>query len=179
MPDVESRFWLTKKNKQTGGFLDFFCMYFIQHCFIRRPSDFTVSDDARIEPRTVATSALAVRCSNQPLGQISSTLGQISSTLGYRSHPCSARSHPHSARSHPCSAIDLIHARLDLTHARLIILQILLSKHRNFGVQTMEKTDGGKTESGQKMSSTGTNAPNFLSTAAQCLFTCSSPCFCL
>ncbi len=36
-------------------------MYCIQHCFIRRPSDSTVSEDAEIEPRTVATSALAVR----------------------------------------------------------------------------------------------------------------------
>jgi hypothetical protein len=36
-------------------------MYDIQHCFICRPSDSTVSEDARIEPRTVATTALAVR----------------------------------------------------------------------------------------------------------------------
>ncbi len=36
-------------------------MYFIQRCFICRPSDSTVSEDAGIdEPRTVATSALAV-----------------------------------------------------------------------------------------------------------------------
>ncbi len=35
-------------------------MYYIQHCFICRPSDSTVSEDAEIEPRTVATSALAV-----------------------------------------------------------------------------------------------------------------------
>jgi hypothetical protein len=42
-------------------FLDFVCMYFIQHCFTCRPSDSTVSEDAGIEPRTVATSALAVR----------------------------------------------------------------------------------------------------------------------
>jgi hypothetical protein len=28
-------------------------MYVIQHCFICRPSDSTVSEDARIEPRTV------------------------------------------------------------------------------------------------------------------------------
>jgi hypothetical protein len=34
-------------------------MYFIQHCFICRPSDFTVSEDARIEPGTVATFAMA------------------------------------------------------------------------------------------------------------------------
>ncbi len=30
-------------------------MYDIQHCFICRPSDFTVSENAGIEPRTVAT----------------------------------------------------------------------------------------------------------------------------
>ncbi len=49
-------------------FFDLF-MYFIQH---RRPSDSTVSADARIEPRTVAIPALADRRSNH-----------------------SARSHPH------------------------------------------------------------------------------------
>jgi hypothetical protein len=51
----------------TGGFLIFYLssMYCIQHCFIcRPPSDSTVSEDAGIEPRTVATSALAVRHSN-------------------------------------------------------------------------------------------------------------------
>ena len=36
-------------------------MYDIQHCFICRPSDSIVSVDAGIEPRTVATLALAVR----------------------------------------------------------------------------------------------------------------------
>jgi hypothetical protein len=39
-------------------------MYVIQHCFICRPSDSTVSEDAGIEPRTVATLALTVRRSN-------------------------------------------------------------------------------------------------------------------
>ncbi len=39
-------------------------MYCIQHCFICRPSDSTVSEDAGVEPRTVATSALEVRRSN-------------------------------------------------------------------------------------------------------------------
>ncbi len=53
-------------------------MYDIQHCFICRSSDSTVSKDAGIEPRTVASTALAVRRSNH-----------------------SARSHPPSARSHP------------------------------------------------------------------------------
>jgi hypothetical protein len=46
-----------------GGIFGFF-MYFIQHYFICRPSDSTVSADAGIEPMTVATSALAVRRSN-------------------------------------------------------------------------------------------------------------------
>ena len=41
-----------------GGFF----IYCIQHCFICRPSDFTVSEDVGIEPRTVAT--MAVRRSN-------------------------------------------------------------------------------------------------------------------
>ncbi len=38
--------------------------YDIQHCFICRPSDSTVPTDAGIEPRTVATAALAVRRPN-------------------------------------------------------------------------------------------------------------------
>ncbi len=68
----------------------FLFVYFIQHCFICHPSGSTVSEDAVIEPRTVATSALAVR---------------------RFSH--SAISHPHSARSHP-TRLHLIHTRLDL-----------------------------------------------------------------
>jgi hypothetical protein len=59
-----SHFYHNNNNseKLTGGFFGFyFVMYFIQHCFICRPSDFTVSEDARIEHRTVATLALAVR----------------------------------------------------------------------------------------------------------------------
>ncbi len=47
-----------------GFFLDFLSLYGIQHCFICRPSDSTVSEDARIEPRAVATLAWAVRRSN-------------------------------------------------------------------------------------------------------------------
>jgi hypothetical protein len=43
-----------------------FFPYYIQHCFIYRPSDSTVPTDAGIEPGsgTVATGALAVRRSN-------------------------------------------------------------------------------------------------------------------
>ncbi len=38
-----------------GEFFDFiFLMYCIQHCFICRPSESTVSEDAGIEPRTFA-----------------------------------------------------------------------------------------------------------------------------
>ena len=49
-------------------------MCFIQHCFICRPSNFTVSEDAGIEPRTVATLALAVRSSRSNLDLIHSRL---------------------------------------------------------------------------------------------------------
>jgi hypothetical protein len=48
-------------NREDFNF--YFFQYFIQHCFA--PPDSTVSEDAGIEPRTVATSALAVRRSNR------------------------------------------------------------------------------------------------------------------
>ncbi len=47
-----------------GDFLDFYSVFYIQRCFIYRPSDSTVSENAGIEPRSVAISALAVRGSN-------------------------------------------------------------------------------------------------------------------
>jgi hypothetical protein len=56
-----------RKRHLTSTFLlkrdsfDFIKMYFIQHCFVFRPSDSTVSEDAGIEPRTVLTLTLAVR----------------------------------------------------------------------------------------------------------------------
>jgi hypothetical protein len=65
-------------------------MYYIQHCFICRPSDSTVRTDAGIEPRTVATGALAVRRSN------------------------------HSARSLIRSRLDLIRTRLDLIRCGIL-----------------------------------------------------------
>jgi hypothetical protein len=39
-------------------------MHVIQHCFICRPSDSTVSEDAGIEASTVATMALTARRSD-------------------------------------------------------------------------------------------------------------------
>ncbi len=43
-----------------GDFFGFFhFIYDIQHCFICRPSDSTVPEDAGFEPRIVATTALA------------------------------------------------------------------------------------------------------------------------
>jgi hypothetical protein len=54
-------------------------MYCIQHCFICRPSDSTVSEDAGIESRTVATTALTVRRSNHS-AESDPHLGKISST---------------------------------------------------------------------------------------------------
>ncbi len=75
----------------TGGFFGFFT-FLIQQCFICRPSDSTVSEDAGIELRTGTTLALAVGRSN------------------------------HSARSPLfrldliCTRLDLFHTRLDVTH---------------------------------------------------------------
>jgi hypothetical protein len=75
-----------------GDLLHFFLyMYEIQHWLICRPSDFSVSEDAGIEPRIVATTALTDRHSNH----------SARSHLSARSHPLSARSHPHSAWTHP------------------------------------------------------------------------------
>jgi hypothetical protein len=51
-------------HQTTIIFLNFLCMYFIQYCFVCRPSDSTVSKDAGLEPRTVATSAMALRRSS-------------------------------------------------------------------------------------------------------------------
>ncbi len=61
---------INKKFVRTGFYsflLSFY--YFIQHCFFCRPSDSTESEDAGTVPRTVATSALAVRCSNHLIKQ--------------------------------------------------------------------------------------------------------------
>ncbi len=61
-------------------------MCVIQHCFICRPSDSTVSEDAVIESRTVGTLALTARRSKQSV--ISHPrVGWISSTNLARSHP--------------------------------------------------------------------------------------------
>jgi hypothetical protein len=45
------------------GFFGFFCLY-VRYLFNTATSDSTVSEDAGIEPRTVATTALTVRRSN-------------------------------------------------------------------------------------------------------------------
>jgi hypothetical protein len=48
-------------KKMTSKEKLFSCMHFIQHCFLCRPSDFTVPGYAGIEPKTVATLALTGR----------------------------------------------------------------------------------------------------------------------
>ncbi len=85
-----------------GAFLDFFFLCGIIHrCIICRPSDSTLSENAGIGPRTVATLALTARRSN------------------------------HSARSQPLldlihTRLDLIHTRLDLIHTRLDLIHTRL-----------------------------------------------------
>ena len=89
--------------KTEHGVYFYFLRVRYSYCFICRPSDSTVSEDAGIKPRTVATSALAARRSrsNHPA----------------RFYPHSARSHPHSARSHPLSARS--HPHIDLIFKNL------------------------------------------------------------
>ncbi len=70
MVKIEQRFSMRKGPENMGTFCHTICYfftiffvffsYYIQHGFICRPSD----TDAGIEPRTVATGALAVRRSN-------------------------------------------------------------------------------------------------------------------
>jgi hypothetical protein len=55
-----------QKRKVNKGI---FCMYVIPQCFICRPSDSTVSEDARIESRIITTLTLAVRRSNYSVRQ--------------------------------------------------------------------------------------------------------------
>ncbi len=78
----------------------FFPMYCFQHCFICLPSDSTVSEDAGIEPRTVATSALTVKRSTH-------TRLDLIHTRLYLIH----------------TRLDLIHTRLDLIH-KLVVGQL-------------------------------------------------------
>ncbi len=104
------------RGTSKGGFLDFFSfMYDIKHCFICRPSDSTVSEDAGIEPRAVGITALTVR----RLDLIHTRLDLIHILLDLmhnsaKSHPHSARSHSHLARSHPRSATS--HPHLARSH---------------------------------------------------------------
>ncbi len=135
-----------------GIFSAFFYTYFIQHCFICRPSDSTVSEDAVIEPcRTVATLAMA----NSQSDAVTIRLDLIHTRLdlvliGYRSHLQSATDLIHTwlisstigqisstlgyissslglisstlGQISYTSNVDLIHNRLDLIHIRLDLI---------------------------------------------------------
>jgi hypothetical protein len=76
-----------------GGIYFWILMCVIQHCFICRPSDFAVSEDAGMEPWTVATLASTARRSS-PLA-----IDLINTWL------------------------DLIHTWLDLIHTWLDLIQ--------------------------------------------------------
>ncbi len=94
-----------------ADFLDYFyvCTLFKRHCFICRPSHSTVSEDAGIESRTAATSALAVRRSSHSATSYP-TFGYISSTNSATSYPHTQLHLIHnSATSHPQTRLHLIH----------------------------------------------------------------------
>ncbi len=95
-----------------GIFLVISCMYYIQHCFICRHSDSIVSEDAGIEPRTVATLALAVRRSSHS-----------ATSHPPRLHLTHTRLHLTHTRLHLMhTRVDLIHTRLHLIHTRLHLI---------------------------------------------------------
>ncbi len=100
-----------------------FVMYFIQHCFISRPSDSFVSEDAGIEPRTVATVALAVRRSDLSAGS-HPQLGYISSTARLYIIHSSAISHPQLGYISSTARLYLIHSRLDPIHNKVLFIYI-------------------------------------------------------
>jgi hypothetical protein len=79
---------------------------FIKHCFICRPPDFNVSEDAGIESQEC--------CEFCHDSQMLFSLNWTSSTNPTRSHPHSARSHPHLVRSHSQNQLDLVYTQLDL-----------------------------------------------------------------
>ncbi len=91
-------------------------MYDVQHCCICRLSESTMSEDAGIEPRTVAITAFAVRRSNHTrLHLINTQLDLIHTRLDLIHN---------SARYHP-DPLDLIHSKI-----KAILHPILLSlKH--------------------------------------------------
>ncbi len=94
-----------------GMFLDFFMysMYFIHYCLICRPADSNVSGDVGIQPRIVATSALAVRRSSHSVtSHTSSQLHLIHYTRLHLNH--------YSATSHPLLGYISSNTRLHLIH---------------------------------------------------------------
>jgi hypothetical protein len=98
----------------------FWILFYILYstCFICRPSDSTVLEDAGIEPRTGVSCDFGIGKSDAQ----TTRLDLIHNSA--RSHPLSPRSHPprldliHLSRSHP-HRLDLIHNRLDLIPNRL------------------------------------------------------------
>jgi hypothetical protein len=86
-----------------------FLEYFIQHCFIRRPSNYTVSEDAGILLRIVATLELVVRALTTRLYFIHTRLDLIHTRLDLI-----------------YTRLDLIHTRLDLIHTRLDLIHTLI-----------------------------------------------------
>jgi hypothetical protein len=90
-------------------------MYDIQYCFIYRPSDSIVSEDAGIEPRTVTSLRLRHWLSDAPTTQldlIHIRLDLIHTRLDLI----------HTRLDLIHNRLDLIHTRLDLIHTRLDLI---------------------------------------------------------
>jgi hypothetical protein len=112
-----------------GEFWDFFLfMCIIHRCIICRPSDSTLSEDAGIGPRTVATWALTARRSNhsarsQPLLDLIHTRLDLIHTRLDLVHTRLDLTHTRLDLIH--TRLDLIHTRLDIIHTRLDLIRVL------------------------------------------------------
>ncbi len=96
------------------------------------PSDSTVSEDAEIEPRTVATLKLTARRSNHAFVYI-----DLIRNLA-RFHPHLAISHPHLARSHPHLARSHFHIHVPVSDLYIprIGPHIFMQQNRQMGIYT-------------------------------------------
>jgi hypothetical protein len=98
-----------------GDCFDFFIMYFIQHCFICRPSDSSVSEDAGIEP---------IHCDESERAVPGPSLDVSDQTFPGPEHDLLqwAEKNPLPARSSP----GILNTRLDTCSHAGIFLEILL-----------------------------------------------------
>jgi hypothetical protein len=96
--------------------------FYVQHCFICRPTDSIVSEDAEIEPGTVATMTLAKAC-NAPGAVYTRGLCCIRMCLQYTTEACVAHSVDVSTLQRPVLHLDVPTPQRPELHLDLSTLQ--------------------------------------------------------